>query len=399
MVSEWRKRLKPASYKEVPFFVDSHEKEFGRVWIRHDYSGRDLPFHENRQLSPDAFTIQAYIVTFGEDYFPLRDRLEAALKEPSPGILVHPYLGKKWVVPVHPVRMRETKRTFELTGDPPFAEPKPDWDAQVLEGKKSIFAKAKEYLQNVDLDGPDFLKDTFLGDIVTWANDFGDLVRTIPEIVGEALREVDIAIGGMIYDVVGVGDWIQGKIEGLSNLATTSRTYNAFNAAMALMGWGDEESWYSTSLETIPTGTTFRDQQQENRDALFDLIRWSATGEAALAAIAVDYQSRNEAEKVRDLFDEAISREITRAGDRLDDEGWQELYNLRMRVSRALDQKAGTLPEIVTYTVPQTVKSALVLAYEKYEDLDREQEILDRNRFVNHPAFLPGGVDLELLNA
>jgi prophage DNA circulation protein len=41
----------------------------------------------------------------------------------------------------------------------------------------------------------------------------------------------------------------------------------------------------------------------------------------------------------------------------------------------------------------------LVLAYNQYEDLEREREIITRNiSIVQHPGFLPGGKTMEILN-
>ncbi len=47
---------------------------------------------------------------------------------------------------------------------------------------------------------------------------------------------------------------------------------------------------------------------------------------------------------------------------------------------------------------PDTI-SSLELAYNKYEDLGREEEIISRNIIlIKHPGFLPGGETLEILN-
>jgi prophage DNA circulation protein len=45
------------------------------------------------------------------------------------------------------------------------------------------------------------------------------------------------------------------------------------------------------------------------------------------------------------------------------------------------------------------VKSILVLAYEQYGDVEREEEIFLRNKIlIKHPGFLPGGEVLEILS-
>ncbi|MFH1999959.1 MAG: DNA circulation protein, partial [Planctomycetota bacterium] len=76
----------------------------------------------------------------------------------------------------------------------------------------------------------------------------------------------------------------------------------------------------------------------------------------------------------------------------------RSMMELRNNLFRYLNQAAGSLPQVIEYTVPPAVVSSLVLAYDMYEDLDREQEILDRNRNIHHPGFLPAGEVLEILS-
>jgi prophage DNA circulation protein len=61
---------------------------------------------------------------------------------------------------------------------------------------------------------------------------------------------------------------------------------------------------------------------------------------------------------------------------------------------------AAKLPSLFDYQVPTDVLPALVLAYNQYKDLDRENEIITRNRtLIPHPGFLPSGDTIELLSA
>lgn len=53
------------------------------------------------------------------------------------------------------------------------------------------------------------------------------------------------------------------------------------------------------------------------------------------------------------------------------------------------------LPDLAVYPVQKTLP-ALIVAYELYEDANRVEEIVERNR-IRHPGFTPGGIDLEVL--
>jgi prophage DNA circulation protein len=51
------------------------------------------------------------------------------------------------------------------------------------------------------------------------------------------------------------------------------------------------------------------------------------------------------------------------------------------------------------YNVKDGSMPALVLAYSKYKNIDREQDILNRNKIlIPHPAFMPGGETIKILS-
>ena len=61
--------------------------------------------------------------------------------------------------------------------------------------------------------------------------------------------------------------------------------------------------------------------------------------------------------------------------------------------------KYSDLKKEIQYDVPSDVISALELAYNQYNDLNRESEIFDRNRIaIRHPGFLPSGGQIGILN-
>ena len=168
---------------------------------------------------------------------------------------------------------------------------------------------------------------------------------------------------------------------------------------MELLKWGSESnpSPFSTILPPIVGTTANKEKQQENRDALLDLMHRTALAEACVASLEIDYLSKDQAGYVNSLLANAINAELIRAGDRGDDEAYQTLRDLQNYANNAILSRAGDLPEVIYWKVPAKVLPALVLAHDRYEDLSREQEILDRNPFIEHPGFIPGGVELELL--
>ncbi|WP_171555545.1 DNA circularization N-terminal domain-containing protein, partial [Shigella sonnei] len=72
----WRDNLYDASFRGVPFSVESDEGSFGRRVQVHEYPNRDKPYTEDLGRATRRLTINAYLV--GDDYAEQRDRLITA---------------------------------------------------------------------------------------------------------------------------------------------------------------------------------------------------------------------------------------------------------------------------------------------------------------------------------
>jgi hypothetical protein len=59
---------------------------------------------------------------------------------------------------------------------------------------------------------------------------------------------------------------------------------------------------------------------------------------------------------------------------------------------------AAATASIVTFVNTFEITNTLLLAYNKYEDLAREEEILSMNPTVAHPGFISGGKEIKVLN-
>ncbi len=71
------------------------------------------------------------------------------------------------------------------------------------------------------------------------------------------------------------------------------------------------------------------------------------------------------------------------------------LQNARTAVIAAVPPEAVSLPNLVD-DIPQRTMPSIVIAYDLYEDANREAEIVSRNR-VSHPGFVPGAVALRVI--
>src|SRR5690242_9849623 len=101
----WVDRLRPASFRGVPFRVDTLDTDLGRRVTIHRFAGRsDI---EDDDQGPDARTYQIAAYVIGNDYDVALEQPEAALMQGGTGPLVHPTRGEKSVVVHERIKVRE----------------------------------------------------------------------------------------------------------------------------------------------------------------------------------------------------------------------------------------------------------------------------------------------------
>lgn len=102
----WKMQLRAASFRGVSFGVTADESEGGRRTVTHEFPQREAPYVEDLGGAPRRFTVQAFVL--GSDYMSRRDALEAALQQPGPGTLVHPWYGEVQVSQTAPYKVRHS---------------------------------------------------------------------------------------------------------------------------------------------------------------------------------------------------------------------------------------------------------------------------------------------------
>ena len=94
-MSEWRERKQGASFRGVPFWLDTDSVNVGRRTQLHEFPQRDQPFVEDLGRRTRQYKFSGFVV--GDDCLSQRDRLLTALDTPGPGELVHPWFGRMTV--------------------------------------------------------------------------------------------------------------------------------------------------------------------------------------------------------------------------------------------------------------------------------------------------------------
>lgn len=154
-------------------------------------------------------------------------------------------------------------------------------------------------------------------------------------------------------------------------------------------------------------------RQKKNQTHMVNLSRAGAIGTACRISVRVEYDSVDDALGVMQLLTDAIDDQLLKLGNETFDEDLDEfnvsiqdnesyiaLEKLRPIVVNTMTNIGANLAEKIDFTVPNAVISSLELSYDRYGEIDRDQEINDRNRnLIIHPGFLPSQDQIEILAA
>ncbi|MEM7308908.1 MAG: DNA circularization N-terminal domain-containing protein [Planctomycetota bacterium] len=398
----WRDRLRPAFFRGVRFFVDSHDYEVGRRVEQHEFPQREKPIVEDLGRAANRIRITGYLV--GPNYMRERDRLLEAcgtrhsrsVADPS-GRLTHPYLGTMRVVCAS-CRMRESfdeggmarfLLTFRDSGDPvePFeAVPELQVDS-AADGVENASGAAA--MDAISTKGPQSVRDATT-----------DAVTSL----GDALQDAQALFEGVENKAAEFAFGVQALVAQASALSTApaelvARVRELVDDVLATAGAaGDALFVYETLFGVDPVQTSSGSSPaakaaDENAAAIAALARRLAVAGSVRAAAEVPWESLDAAEAARDRLAAQLDVEQESAPDTV----YAALASLRASLVAAVPPASQSLPR-QRELILSTDEPALVVAWRLYGDAARGDEIATRNRAA-HPGFLPGGERLQVLSS
>jgi prophage DNA circulation protein len=385
-----------ASFRGVPFFVENAESSGGRRVVVHEFPLRDDPFVEDLGQRARTFRVDGYVI--GDDYLAQRDALLSALESiEGPGELRHPFRGTLRAICVN-VSVRESPReggmaTFAIEfAETPTQTPAPtevvDAAAQVsTSADAAIEATKTEFVEQFDPDGlPSFALESAELALTAAAEDLG--AKLSPVI--SATQELAVMAGqveiitaqtsSLVRDPADVVDEFRSVIAGL--VETIAAAPGAVMDALVAA--------YEVEMGPVVVATTAtRARELANQLAITAALRRVIAIEAARLAPLVPYESIEAARLARDQVAELLEEQAGTAGDTT----YPALVDLRSEVLRAVpgnNEFARVLTVIRSTPVP-----SLLLAYQLYGTVDRELDIIARNK-IRNPGFVAG--ELQVLS-
>jgi len=401
----WARRLKQASFRGVPFFIDSHEFKAGRNAVPHEAPDQNKTFAEDIGLKTRKFSITGHVL--GDDYFRLRDNLIDACEQPGPGELVHPYLGVK---------------TVQCVGI--------NFSEDIGEGRIGRFS-----LEFLDAGAPNFPAGIFdqIAAFFDAANNAVDAVDAAFQSVYDLTNLPGFVIDEVTVLVTNLLDTVEGSIEAitsipakkaelnekLANLRTntstlvrngetlSTETINLIKDLKEVVADVEEDvtdaidstSGRDQTLSVFSSLLTFNDDevsieantpskvaQEVAKSAYQNLVKQAAIVSLSEQSVIKEYKTIQDADEQREFLIDQVESQL----DLIDDDDlYQSFFDLKGTIIKTIpNENAVTASEVTIET--KVILPALVVVYDLNENLEDEVDFIDRNR-VRHPGFLAVG--------
>lgn len=397
----WQENLQKATFRGVAFEVESDSGKFGRRVQTHEYPQRDKPFTEDLGRATRELSISAFVI--GPEYMVQRDALLAALEAPGSGMLVHPWYGQLQVnvkeVSVSHGRekggMCEFSLVFVEAGELAFPAAADSKGAQTLMATDKLGEVSKtDFLKDFKVDGfPSFVADRAMTDLSALTALAQSGLQGFPQLLANPLSSLlDFADqpSGLADAMLGLFSRATSVLEAPEASAVVggggvyARNRNAVLALTEVAGG------VQTSAPTSAAPSTR--QAQLNAQAMGVLFQRAMLMQAAGMTAVMPMPVYDDAVQVRN----SVVSGLEVASETASDTAYVALQELRAKVHVDVTGRLAQSARLMSYT-PREVMPALALAYERYEDPERELEIVERNR-LRHPGFVPA-VALKVLAA
>lgn len=405
------KTLREASYEGIRFDVDSATLSFGRRTVTHEFPQRDTSYVEDLGKATRQFSIQGFIV--GDDFIDrskrLIDKVESQVgtdRRANHGKLVHPWLGSLDVTPIDSpsITYDRAKRicTFTLTfleAGNESTKKTTSWANQLLSKADALYAK---------IFG-DWTPDKIAGIV----DDVTSQINSCAAVLSNCQFAQMFNLGN---DILEMGHDIATSLYNKKEQARSSLL-----GALGLSQYAQSTTdWKLASIKctdaiTLPvlkpvnvassTGTSKKLSDKERINEAVDEIKKNfrlvliANAMGAISMIGEDNDVDTDSNSKKTLSDEQILKIRNNLLDAIDAEmliqgtddnqDYLDLVDSYVAVYKYLTEMLNGDSGIETVTLKQSEPS-FVLAYDKYGDSTRADEIAERNDVIN-PLFMPAG--------
>jgi prophage DNA circulation protein len=377
------------------FLFRSRRKDLGRKTVTHEFLNSGSRYVEDLGEFPPVYEIEAEITdTSASQYKRKKEALENVLNTPGALTYIDPFYGRVNVVAEitsvseNITELNVARYTLNLKKSDLNIFP------TGVTGDKSLLNRLRDGLFNSQIS---FFGDTFtVGQAIEAFNDardtFNDLTTNINSIVSTINGTAD-EVADFVNDIQDFQNSIASLIQTPSNLATrfstifdnisliTDNFEDLFKISLDMVGIGN--------FRTENNGTSTRLQQiNQNKKTTYSFSDVATLTTAFQVATNINYSTQEQLDDYLNRLNDAYDFVFDNVQD---DDVLTNLTSIRNQTRIILENIRLDLAKIITIRVNPI--PVTVLAYQRYGDTSRDQEILDLNK-IEDPAFIEGEIKI-----
>ncbi len=425
----WLAQLKMASFRGVPFQVDSVDWTSGDNLVVREYPFQDLPTVFRMGAATDELHFSAYVI--GDDYIDQREALRKVLVElTEPGVLIHPTAGSMRAYVANKFRMVENPRDeggmcrFDLAFVRADGRRYPVAEANTSARAKVAAAAAK------DAAADDFASRFSIKNAPAWVSE---------RVLGRVNASLDTSWVSIKQASGGLGDYTSGIIGtyqvlrgGTNSLVSTprdlaSQTRQLFtlpsdlkpaaaagfrDAFAGIFNMGSKlpktdhvqvvnQNTYGLANLPQTTSTPARAQLDSLNASVDRLFGTLATAAWVEAVVDTDLAGYDQALALRKALHtqcmSLIESASTETGTGTAASDWHAaMVELLSRGLADLQARSADLARLTTYT-PTAWTPVWCVSYDLYGTTEWADEIMANNPHITHPLLVPPGKPLRVV--
>lgn len=445
---DWQQNLHPASFRGVPFAVESGDGVFGRRQAVHEYPYRDSVWVEDmgrstRRIHLTGFIVQSSRVYSAGDVMSQRDALIAAAETAGSGTLVHPTLGELTVsVMEGGLRIHEHKdearmfrftltmvesglKVFAITGaTDAMSTVKTSWLSTITTAIARVIAEINGDLRSVS-QAIKTLKSTaqfwvsMVENTINQATNLGNVLKSTfgstrygryntGNVGGNAsgTSSGKSSDAGNSTDASDYDKLVATKMaEGVQNRAALTTAINTLLASETVEHYAaNVQALFLVIIESPAGGAdlvnslesiagfsdpTYRQDTHDSKVASAAVVFINAMTASAMAYAAAQYTPANydEASALTRRVSDVMDAAILSVADAGYDDLYAEMMTLRTNFVTTMTVNGASLASVQTVAFNRPLP-ALTIANRLYQDADRAESLVKMADPI-HPAFMP----------
>lgn len=418
----WLKQLRRASWRNVPFQVDTVDISAGQNTVLREYPFQDLPTVFSMGTAAEEIKFSAYVI--GDDYLDQLAKLRDVLK--GDGVLIHPtqgsircYFHGKYTIKEAPASQGGIARldlTFIRAEERRYPVAKENSTDKMLDdaanAKKSLLDRFNENFDLSELTGwsLDDIKDGMRGALDTvWdvvsipsagMSYFNNLVRQFITNPTNEIFSIAGVVSNMVQSVMRIPESLSSNqalsmfknIRSLWSKPPSPKTASSYQTSgVTISSSAGQKLDKALTLPDTPYQTPTRQKQVKAMESLKDLFEGMATISAVEAIAQVELDNYDQVTALRQDFNQQFTQLLRRGVADHD-----VLLKLHTSVLNDLRERSKDLARVMTYT-PATYQPVIYISYRLFGTIKYADEIMAMNPHIRNPLLVPPGKALQII--